>query len=330
MTKNIFAPNKIIAEIVGGFRNKIAEIEINYQLPSGYLRTVLALHLPRFSKEELYLGKKQANRQLLNVECKCLAAWLRTKIDVLPLDLKVLALNNERRSKIIRTTTGLNEVYSDGKEKKIRFSEVKPEIGALIQKKLHYIGCEREDTLFHFGLFREESNLPFAYIAFSKLNRKYLKNALPFKANMENLLVLTRVFNVNSAPKNSISSLLGWSIRYFRKNYRKLNFSTILTAVNPNVLFKGTVFKGSGFSPFATAPFEPLYFKKRYVTRKFCRELFGTEEKEKLLLKPNLASLKISCLPLVWMGCGILPKLSGIFREHKTVKMISNKEYWHG
>jgi len=330
MVEDIFAPNKIIAEIVDEFQDKIVEMEDSYQLPSGFLKTTLALHLPRFSKEELYRDKKQINRQLLNIECKRLAIRLRTRINSLPSSFKILVLNNKRRSKIIRTATGLTEMYDDGKENEIYFREVKPKTGMLIQEKLHYIGCGRKDTLFHFGLFRKESDSPFAYTAFSKLNRKYLKNALPFKAKMEDLLVLTRVFNVNSAPKNSISSLLGLSIRYFKKDYKRLNFSTILTAVNPNVFFKGTVFKGSGFLPFATVPFEPLYFKKRYVTRKFCRELFGTEEKEKLLLKFKLTSCKIPCYPLVWMGCGILPKFSEIFREHKTVKTITDKEYWYG
>lgn len=332
-TVELFQPNRILEMLVGQLADKILELEQNLNLPDGYLKTALALHLPQYPLDTLCLSAPDdltARRQFLDQRSEQLAKMIYDKIHSLPCELKKMALLPSRTSKIVHHSKGITEVNEDGQERPVYFTRVDPSVGGLIQQKLHYIGCQRDDTIFHFGLFRNGNKFPFAYAAFSILDRKYVHNNLPFELPMDNLLVLTRSFNINNSPENAMSLLFSQCRQFFKKNLEVLKFYAILTAVNPNLFFKAVSFRGCWFFPFATIPFEPLYYRGHYVTRKHCRKEFGTEKKHKLLKREEMGKHLIECRPTVWLGCGISHDIFDQFVANKKVKVVTSREYQKG
>ena len=330
---DLFQPNPIVEKIMGQLADKILELDQRRNLPCGYLKTALALHLPQYPLDTLCLGGQDdltANRQFLNVQGEQLAKMIYDKIHSLPTELKKMTLLARRTSKIVHHSKEIIEVDNDGRERPVYFARVDPNIGELIQQKLHYIGYPRDDTLFHFGLFRQRGEFPFAYAAFSILDRKYVQNNLPFELPMNNLLVLTRSFNINNSPENAMSLLFSQCRQFFKKNLEVLKFEAILTAANPNLFFKAVSFRACWFFPFATTPFEPLYYHGRYITRKHCQKEFGTEKKRKLLKREDMSKYLIVCQSTVWLGCGISQEIFDQFVANKKIKVVTSREYQKG
>lgn len=330
---DLFQSHPIIEMLVGQLADKILELEQKLNLPDGYLKTALALHLPQYPLDTLCLkgpdGLK-ARRQFLDQRSEQLAKVIYDKIHSLPCKLKKMALLPRRTSKITHHSKEIIEVDECGQGRSVYFTRVDPDVGELIQHKLHYIGCPRDDTIFHFGLFRDRDEFPFAYAAFSILDRKYVHNNLPFELPMNNLLVLTRSFNINNSPENAMSLLYSQCRQFFKTNFDVLRFYAVLTAVNPNMFFKATSFRGCWFFPFATIPFEPLYYRGHYITRKHCQKEFGTEKKRKLLKREEMGKHLIVCQPTVWLGCGINQDIFDQFVVNKKIKVVTSREYQKG
>ncbi|MBU0708762.1 hypothetical protein KJ596_03345 [Patescibacteria group bacterium] len=328
--KNLFAPNKITADVVHEIEEDLAVLNNSYSLPARYLRVILALHLPKFSRERLYLEKNVVNRKMVLEEAERLAKWLRVRIDSLPASFKKLVQGEERETKVVHAYGEVYEVDSNGQQTKLRFGEVDSKTGKLIQENLHYIGCSRRDTIFEYGFYREDCSYPIAYLAISHLNRKYLLEALPFEAQISDLLVLTRMYAVNSCPHNALSLLLSLSVAHIKNKESTVQYTGLLTAVNPNVFFIGSAFKASNFHPFATVVFEPLYSEGNYITRRSCQRKFGTEVRQTLLSAHGLTASQIPCAPTVWMGHGMD---NGYLRQleiNKTIRSVSSEKYRGG
>jgi hypothetical protein len=329
--RDLFSPNKIIETIISDFSETIINIAHKHQLPSGYLKTDLSLHLLQFSKTDLFDNGHGINKALLKQECEILAKGMKKKIETLPKDFVGLVQRHSIESTIV---TKNNKLYEKNIKTevltKIAFKVVDPKIGFEIQTKLHYMGCERKDTLIHFGLFRNEEKFPFAYVAYSILDRQYLSKYLPVDVSMKNTLVLTRAYNINCSPKNAMTKLFSLSLKYIKENFPNNNFTTSITCVNPNLMFTGVIFKASNYYPFATVPFEPLYYKGKYITRKTCLQIFGTENRNVLLTKHRLRTNQIDCQPLVWFGRGLYPIITNKFQQNSDVIDISRQEYRSG
>lgn len=142
----------------------------------------------------------------------------------------------------------------------IRLSEVDDVTGLDIQKRMHYIHSERNDTLLHLGLLLDGFDHPLCYAAFSRLDRRYLFDALAHAGVTEELpqpevAVMTRAFGYNPLPKNAMSKLFEKSAGVLRDS----GFHFVITALNPFLGFKGSVFSGSSFIPFATSPMKYWY-----------------------------------------------------------------------
>lgn len=315
-----FEPNTTtfeVLEILGGGLNKL---ETNYDIPAGYLKTALALHLPRFSESEIY-AEGEIQEDMLMSEAERLARILARKVERLPIELQEMAKVRDKTSKVRRRNEKIFEVDAEGTETEVEFRIVESPTGLAIQENLHYIGQPREDTVYHFGLYREGEKFPFAYSAYSVLDRNYLFEALPFDCRMEEILVLTRAFNVNSSPANSMSLLFSLGADYI-KHLNGEHYQAIISAVNPNILFKGAIFKGASFYVFATAPFLPLYYSGNYVTRKSLGSLDRSDD-------VSLTGCKIECKPTVWMGYGMNRNATNSF-SHGQVINISEESYLNG
>lgn len=317
--QNNIEVNKLISEITEILRSRIIDLEVSHAIPAGYLKTSLALHIPRFSEEEIY-SFKNIEFQVVYDEAKRLAGLLSAKINSLPEEYRLMLEPSNKLTKVKHQGDKIIEIDAKGNEMEIEFKEVDQSIGNLIQEKLHYIGQPREDTLFHFGLFRKGDKYPFAYSAYSILDRKYLQDSLPFISDMGEVLVLTRSFSINSSPINSMSMLFGAGINKIKELYPN-KYKAVITAINPNTLFKGTVFKGSAFFTFATVPFLPTYYKGNYITRK---ALDGVR------YNPNeLQGVQIECKPTIWMGNGLYKTTSEKFRECKIIN-VTKESYLLG
>ncbi len=320
-TEDIFSPNLIVKEITDVLRDRIIDLEKKHSIPAGYLKTALALHIPKFSLEEIYTDGN-VEFQTPYLEAKRLALILGKKINSLPKGLKHLVTSStDKLSKVKHNHGKIIEVDIQGKELEIEFKEVDPEIGFAIQENLHYIGKRREDTLIHLGLFRKGEQFPFAYSAYSKLDRIYLQKALPFDVEMEKMLVLTRAYNINGAPVNAMSLLFSLGAQFIVQKFKE-TYTGIISAVNPNILFYGSIFKGSSFYTFATVPFLPIYFDGNYVTRK---SIEGTDT----MNSGKLIRTKIECKPTIWMGHGFSKKIADKFMDSKIVH-ISEESYLQG
>ncbi len=319
--EDIFEPNIIIKEVIEILRDRIIELEVRHGIPSGYLKTSLALHIPKFSLEEIYT-EGNVEFQSVFLEAKRLAELLEEKIQSLPSELKgILNNSTDKLSKVKHEKGKIREVDIYGKQIEIEFKEVDPDTGFIIQEKLHYIGQTREDTLFHFGLFRKGEKYPFAYSAYSILDRNYLLSALPFESKMDKMLVLTRAFNINGSPVNAMSLLFSTGAQFIEHNFSK-KYSGIISAINPNILFNGSIFKGSSFYTFATVPFLPIYYRGNYMTRKSVKDMDNYSPNE-------LKGSQIVCKPTIWMGSGFSKNIANKFMESKIIH-VSKESYLKG
>jgi hypothetical protein len=211
----------------------------------------------------------------------------------------------------------------------VRFDKVSNSIGNFIQNKLHYIQKARNDTRFHLGFYSSnKQKVPFAYASFSVLDRNYLSKSLPIDLTKQQILVMTRAFCFNFAPHNSMSALFHYCYKFFKKNFEK--YKAIITALNPNLLFKGSVFKGSSYFPFALSPLQLIYHKGNYVTRRFCRNKFDSEDIKLLEKEGKIARSKIETKDILWLIRGISPGLQREVRNLTEIKKITEREYLNG
>jgi hypothetical protein len=98
----------------------------------------------------------------------------------------------------------------------------------------------------------------------SSLDIKHLDWLFASADEKERILVLTRLFAFDWAPRNSISYLLGRVCRWTKCNLP--NVTTLLTYINPNLGFTGSSFLAANWRPFLEKPVGYSYFEDTYVT----------------------------------------------------------------
>src|SRR5207244_1225117 len=126
---------------------------------------------------------------------------------------------------------------------------VKPSIGNLYQRRLHYLRSVRGDTLMHFGLFLPGAEYPLTYVALSVCDRPYMSDSLiaaRLDCNRQDCLVITRMYGLPRIPKNLMSLTLKCVAKVLRRSARA---RILLTAFNPLLGFDGAAFRASGFHP---------------------------------------------------------------------------------
>lgn len=295
--------------------------EVQLGLPTGYLKTQVALHLPRFSLKELVINNK-VNEELINSECRRLGEKIKLKISSLPEELTKNVTDNREETILLHKNGNIFEIKPGGREQEVIFSLVNPSIGELIQTKLHYLSNYRTDTVYHYGLFRKGEKYPFSYLAISYLDRKYILNVIPFKTDFKDIMVVTRLYNINNSPRNSASLLLSLARRDIKSKHR--NVKALVTSVNPNVLFIGSSFKSAAYEFFALMPFEPLYYNDSYMTRKTVKRFKLSPDKIK-----EITGRKLKCLPIIltinFLDSKLLSKINQV-----KIKKISKELYNKG
>lgn len=321
--QNIFRPVQIIETLIKDHQELISKAENYYKIPTGYLTPHLAIHLPRFAKKEL-------SKKLISEEITRLASRIGEIYFGLDNKWKNLLYMDKEETKI-KFYKGNIYIADDngGFLKEIYFDKVNPSIGNFIQNKLHYIRKARDDTKFHLGFYSPgDKNIPFAYASFSILDRDYLINNLPISLEGKQILVMTRAFGFNFIPHNSMSALFHCCYKFFKRDFNL--YKAIVTALNPNLLFKGSIFKGASYFPFALSPLQLIYYNGNYVTRRFCRDKFGSEDIVKLNKEGKIKRAKIPSKDILWLIRGIYPQAQEIIRNLDYLIKISEKEYLNG
>ena len=232
----------------------------------GYLISQLGLHLPRIPYDQLF-SKDGSGQELLISEAERLSIAITKDIDSLPVEFKAIVLQKKIPC-LLEHKKGVLYIDDHHDRQTIHFKKVLPDTGFLIQKKLHYLKNIREDTMFHYGLFREDARYPFSYVSFSKLDRNYLFQAIPRKLKIpkSQIYVLTRFFSVNNSPFNTTSVLISQALKTLKKEIPGI--SALVTTLNPNIFFSGASFYAANFTKIAHYPFIPKYLHNNYVTRK--------------------------------------------------------------
>jgi hypothetical protein len=199
----------------------------------------LLLHLPRFSAEELgeaSVIRAEAERLLSKIELRRLSNgfW------------------RNRRS------------IDSFVKQDVSIRECNPQVARLIHESFHYIGSYHEGFA-HLGLFhRQDEEFPVALASLAPMDIHRLEARFPSAEDRKKVLVVSRVFAFDWAPRNTISSLLGGVRRWLRNNMPEVQ--SLLTFLNPNLGFTGTSFKASNWKFYLEIEPASSYIDGDYVS----------------------------------------------------------------
>jgi len=183
----------------------------------------LLLHLPRFSVAQLM------SANVIRTEAERLGSSLMSRRDGFTLINGVPTADNLSARKLV-------------------LREVTPEIARIIHERFHYIGSFHPGSV-HLGLFFENmTDLPAALASVAPMDIHRLDKLFPSIEEKKKVLVLSRVFAFDWAPRNSISYLLGRVNNWIKGNMPEV--TTLLTFLNPNLGFSGSSFKAANWNPF--------------------------------------------------------------------------------
>jgi len=313
-----------IEQIIDSSEGLIRRYESEFGIVGNSLKVQLIFHLYKHSESDL-IQDGSVNLDLVEDEIRFLLGSMETNIAQYNQCLE-MTLPSQGESKVVKRG-GL--LFEHGiSEREIHFGEVDPGLGDLIQEKFHYIGHPRSDTLFHFGLFREGAEVPFAYVAFSELDRDYLLD-VPYLENFPNkrVLVKTRAFGFDKCPKNSMSLLYSQAANYFN---REGLYNLVVTAINQNLLFTARSFLGASYFPFATSPLEFQYLDGFYVTRRQVKTELGTDNVDDLINNPRYQVANLKPSPIIWFLKGIRKferkKIEVDFKKGELPLFVVSKE----
>jgi hypothetical protein len=139
-----------------------------------------------------------------------------------------------------------------------------PEIARKIHERFHYIRSYHPGCI-HLALFlQSHPQVPAALASLSSLDIQHLDWLFASPEEKERVLVLTRLFAFDWAPRNSISYLLGHVGKWTKRNLPKVR--ALLTYINPNLGFTGSSFLAANWHPFLEKTVAYSYFEDTYIT----------------------------------------------------------------
>jgi hypothetical protein len=145
-----------------------------------------------------------------------------------------------------------------------------------ILTSLHYLRGSRPDSLY-FALVDPIERLPVILCSMSPLQWKCVGKQLSaqFSIPQEAVWDVSRVYSMDSAPPNAISSLLSKLRIYIRRNMPSVEL--LVTAVDPNLGFTGVSYRAANWQQWMIVRARPyLYEKDHYVSPRQLREHYGT------------------------------------------------------
>lgn len=249
----------ISREMADRIAHYISDISLPPLLSEEDLIRQVLLHLPRFSED------KQKDFSLIAEEIQ------RITIRLLSLRKQYREFSHHYR---------ICSLYPE----KIYFDELPLDIAKIIHERFHYLQSFREDGI-HFGLYYAPTNssntILMGLVTISPFDLINIERKLPFGICAEEIMVLSRIFVFNWAPKNTVSYLLGRTFSWLRMNMP--NIKMLLTYLNPNLGFTGTVYKATNWIFLGREKnLRYLYLNSNYITERCLRKLYGTPNFYKL------------------------------------------------
>lgn len=200
---------------------------------------------------------------------------------------------------------------------------VDPSTAEFIHRAHHYLGSSRGDAI-HLGLYhrteiRREPRL-MSLVSLSPFDLLHLADALPSGLRQEQVLVLSRLFAFEWCPRNTISYTLGRVFSWLRE--RLPHVKMLLTYLNPNLGFNGTVYQATNWTLFGyEMKRRYLYLDSNYVTDRQMIRAHGTADLRKLraLLGERVSGSALPLKPLeiyaYFLNDGLRRKSVGGFKH---------------
>lgn len=213
---------------------------------------------------------------------------------------------------------------------KVVFRPVDLTLGKAYIETFHYLHTARDDDTLVFGAFVDGEEMPFAVVAYAPVGRKYKRNMLKAAGvvDLESTIELTRAWNSEHAPKNTMSLLYAYAhanIQQIFLHDRK-QVLTVVTAVNPNLGFKGSAFRAVGFSLIGHKPTAFYYLSDSSDNRTFTtRRDLAKLMKRKSSKKPNHMTAQFPLLPTKELV--VYLRGSQRLRHSGTIYDIADSEY---
>jgi hypothetical protein len=207
------------------------------------------LHLPRVASSKGWLKKWQVQREL-----KIRAQGLQRDVTVTRRHLPV------ERFQLCD----------------LKFERIEPSRAVPILMSLHYLRSARSDSLY-FALVDPILGLPVTFCSVSQLEWKRVARHIfaQFAIPPARVWDVSRVYSVDGAPANAVSSLLSKVRTFLRRSMYSVDL--LITVVDPNLGFTGCSYRAANWQQWMTVQARPyLYENGLYVTPRQLRERFGT------------------------------------------------------
>ena len=234
---------------VSSFAALVSEVARRVGVEPRALALRALLHLPRTASYKGWVSRWQVDREL--------------------------RINAERLRRDLRAARGYVPLHQFAL-RDLAFEEVDPSRALEVLKLLHYLRSARPGSR-HFALVDPVHRLPVTLCSVSALEWKCVANQIhsQFAISPERVWEVSRVYSVDSAPRNSISYLLSRVRRYLHRSVPSVDL--LVTAVDLNLGFTGSSYRAANWQQWMTVKARPyLYDNGRYVTPRELRERFGT------------------------------------------------------
>jgi hypothetical protein len=231
------------------FRSLVGEVAVKLSVEPRALAVRALLHLPRVAYDKGWVTRWHVQRELL-VSAERLRSDARTARTHLPSD-----------------QSALRELF---------FEEIDASRALPLLTSLHYLRSVRPGSLY-FALVDPVRRRPVSLCSVSPLEWRCVADQVcrQFGISRERVWDVSRVYSIDSAPRNAISSLLSRVRTYLRRNVSAADL--LITAVDPNLGFTGCSYRAANWQQWMTVRARPyLYDYGRYISLRQLREGFGT------------------------------------------------------
>jgi hypothetical protein len=206
------------------------------------------LHLPRVASHEGWITRAQVQREL-RIQARRLREDARAAMSLLPIGKFLLS--------------------------QLIFEEIDPSCAAPLLAALHYLRSARAGARY-FALVDPVDRRPVSLCSVSPLQWRCVSRAIlaDFDTPSERVWDISRIYCIDNAPRNAISSLLSRVRTYIRHNG---SIELLVTAVDPNMGFTGSSYRAANWQEWITVKARPyLYEDCQYVSPRQLRERYGT------------------------------------------------------
>lgn len=213
---------------------------------------------------------------------------------------------------------------------KVVFRPIDLDLSKAYVESFHYLHAARADDTLAFGAFAEGERMPFAMVSYAAVGRHYKRKIL-HAAGLDPVrsLELTRAWNSELSPKNTMSMLFAYahaSILRLRQKHGGLQAQAILTAVNPNLGFKGSAFRAVGFGVIGEKPTAFHYLVDENERRSYIPRRSLPARSELLLNRARIATASMPLLPTKELAV-VLSGRSRLRPITDVVYSVSDAEY---